>query len=274
MSEAEAAAKPCAVCGIDCTGRPRVKDQQGRYLCNDCYELAKQTIQVQNAPPLGPIAAPEPSPFDAPLPEPQPADMTVVLDDANDKPRESRCPECGRPLKSRHIVCVACGYDTETGKRLRMKVRRLRRSRELADELLDPAAARRALLLGCLGAIAGAAVGIAQWILLASVLERGRGFPILGLGVLLGVGASLGAGNGAGWRSSRTAALVYIPALVAGACIIAVIFQARAGAAADASLVQALRASFSAIDALWVVIGWVLAKEFGHMRPLLRRFPD
>lgn len=29
--------KPCVVCGVDCTGRPRVKDPNGRYYCRPCY---------------------------------------------------------------------------------------------------------------------------------------------------------------------------------------------------------------------------------------------
>lgn len=35
---AVAGGKHCIVCGVDCAGRPRVKDPQGRYYCRPCYD--------------------------------------------------------------------------------------------------------------------------------------------------------------------------------------------------------------------------------------------
>lgn len=33
-----AAAKICTICGDDCSDRPRIKDDSGKYACRDCYE--------------------------------------------------------------------------------------------------------------------------------------------------------------------------------------------------------------------------------------------
>ena len=38
----ERSGKICAICGADCSNRPRVKDQMGRYFCEGCYEQALQ----------------------------------------------------------------------------------------------------------------------------------------------------------------------------------------------------------------------------------------
>lgn len=107
MSQA-APAKVCIRCGEDCSNRPRVKDKQGRYTCEACLAKAKAAVAAAAAP------APQASPVaevDAPIP---------LLEDAavDAGPRAAPCPGCGRPLWSDAKVCVGCGFNRETGRRL------------------------------------------------------------------------------------------------------------------------------------------------------------
>ena len=36
------AAKICSVCGIDCSAMKRAKDANGRYICSECLERARE----------------------------------------------------------------------------------------------------------------------------------------------------------------------------------------------------------------------------------------
>jgi rubrerythrin len=71
MSQAASApAKVCVLCKQDVSKKPRVKDPQGRYLCEPCFEKS------QKATPKPAAAAPKP----APKPAPVPADDNPLLD--------------------------------------------------------------------------------------------------------------------------------------------------------------------------------------------------
>jgi hypothetical protein len=120
-------AKLCTVCGIDCSGRPRIKDQQGRYICKECFDKAKQTRQTQKAPP--PVAAAA-----ATAAAPTEGDNSFLLDlgskestgIAGTKP----CPECGRAVPANAVICVGCGFNLATGKRLQVKVVKAKQQKE------------------------------------------------------------------------------------------------------------------------------------------------
>jgi hypothetical protein len=113
--------KLCTVCGIDCAGKPRIKDQQGRYICKECFDKAKQTRQTQKNPP-----APAPVAAAAKASAPTEGDNSFLLDIgskestgiAGTKP----CPECGRAMPSNAVICIGCGYNASTGKRHTVKV--------------------------------------------------------------------------------------------------------------------------------------------------------
>lgn len=124
MPEATAA-KVCTVCGVDCSNRPRVKDQQGRYMCQDCFDRVKATKQVQKAPA---------TPASKPAEPAAPAGAAVNLNDNSflldlgQKPAASgkarACPECGRAITEGTVICIGCGFNLQTGKRLSVKVER------------------------------------------------------------------------------------------------------------------------------------------------------
>jgi hypothetical protein len=125
------AAKLCTVCGIDCAGKPRIKDQQGRYICKECFDKAKQTRQTQKNPPApAPVA-------EAKAAVPAEGDNSFLLDIgskestgiAGTKP----CPECGRAVPAQAVLCIGCGYNLSTGKRLQVKVIKAKQPKEAKE---------------------------------------------------------------------------------------------------------------------------------------------
>ncbi|MEZ6317445.1 MAG: hypothetical protein R3B49_01635 [Phycisphaerales bacterium] len=144
----EQPAKPCALCGKDCTGQPRLKDAQGRYLHRACAERmqqkqgAKQPARPKPAKPSASVAGGEHA-----------AIMDTLLDEAAANAPEP-CPGCGRPIARDSMLCVHCGYNRNTGKSMRTrmlkaeKVKGEKRERSRAGIAISP------------GAGAGIALGI------------------------------------------------------------------------------------------------------------------
>lgn len=108
---AEASAKTCTKCGVDVAGKPRVKDPQGRYLCQPCFDAVKAAKAER------PRASPAPA---DPIAEEGIFGM-VNLDalqpvDTGPKPRELKvCPACGKARDKDSVVCVNCGFDDRAG---------------------------------------------------------------------------------------------------------------------------------------------------------------
>ncbi|MBX3404975.1 MAG: hypothetical protein KF699_16305 [Phycisphaeraceae bacterium] len=100
-------AKACTRCGQDCAGKPRVKDQHGRYTCQACLDR----IKAERAAPAGP----EPPPS---APEPEGFDV-FALEPSADDTRTSPCRNCGRPLPESAALCVSCGFNRKLGRVMR-----------------------------------------------------------------------------------------------------------------------------------------------------------
>lgn len=133
--------KPCARCGVDCTDRPRVKDEKGRYFCRECYDralnqMASLIVETAPAVPIAPkqTAAPAtPGDLDGP------ADLLGVVDshDGHTEGHDNsaaveaatgayelatpdrqanipmkECPSCFREMRAREAVCPHCGFNT------------------------------------------------------------------------------------------------------------------------------------------------------------------
>lgn len=108
--------KVCVRCGRDCAGRPRVKDAQGRYTCGECVE----ELKAARAQGPAPVAATPPQPQAAAAPEVE-EDGLIALEDEplpegliGDGPRS--CGNCGMVLGSGAVVCMGCGFNTQTGR--------------------------------------------------------------------------------------------------------------------------------------------------------------
>lgn len=119
------AAKICAICGEDCSNKPRTKDRKGQYYCRTCYQ---QAMHKQRA---GQPVHAAPKPASGPAPPPPPADR-LDADDSSDPfaamaalaPTEplvaqetAPCPGCGANLAFNALVCSRCGYDKRTGEK-------------------------------------------------------------------------------------------------------------------------------------------------------------
>ena len=99
-------AKICAICGEDCSDRPRVKDRTGRYYCKPCEAKAAVAAGVAAAAPAATTSATIPTP-----------DETYDLIEI-DEPHvagEKACPVCMLKISADAVVCVHCGYDERKG---------------------------------------------------------------------------------------------------------------------------------------------------------------
>lgn len=112
MPEGAAPAKICISCGQDCSRKPRSKDKQGRYTCDECSTRPKAA---------GALPTPNGHATDSPMPiVAAPADDGTIpfLDEESvaSKPTVIACPNCARPLASDAMICMGCGFNRATGR--------------------------------------------------------------------------------------------------------------------------------------------------------------
>lgn len=111
--------KICAICGEDCSNRPRIKDPQGRYYCKACHEQALARRKAVSATPSGPS---EPSPTPQPEEDEHLAILAELAEQVAPPPVQgTSCPSCGRTLEVGAVLCTNCGYQTTTGRHLEAK---------------------------------------------------------------------------------------------------------------------------------------------------------
>src|SRR5262249_30879377 len=125
MSPAPAApAKVCIRCKRDCANRPRSKDPQGRYICQECLDAAKTSASSKAKPQTAAAADPD-SPSDPiDLPAPAAAPIALAEEDAPPKPKAIpviQCQACGHLCQASELFCTQCGAEPSTGKKLKSK---------------------------------------------------------------------------------------------------------------------------------------------------------
>lgn len=110
--------KMCRLCGLDVSQRPRVKDGQGHYYCQPCYDRAAQAAK-EGVPVVARPKAPPPPP------KGRPASSGALLDDLADLEQGAEvlddgppCTECGAPMARGSVLCTACGFHRQMGRRL------------------------------------------------------------------------------------------------------------------------------------------------------------
>ncbi len=108
--------KTCLRCGQDCSNKPRIRDQHGRYVCKACLKPG----EVEGV--SFPGESPQPAPHQAtlavaaPAVEDDPILYELAPDDLVDQaPKPVGCPACGRSMPPGAILCTACGFDTRKG---------------------------------------------------------------------------------------------------------------------------------------------------------------
>lgn len=98
MASSEAPQQPaekiCVYCGLDCSDRPRVKNEKGQYACRSCMPKQPAPTNVAAA---------------------SAADDALQLEDAPPEPPAETCPMCHRRKLPDHEQCVHCGFSPRHG---------------------------------------------------------------------------------------------------------------------------------------------------------------
>src|SRR5436190_11991087 len=214
MAEATVA-KLCTVCGIDCSGKPRIKDQQGRYICKECFDKAKQTRQTQTNP--VPAAVGTAGTAEAPTE----GDNSFLLDLASTKGSaglqgSKPCPECGRAMSTNAVICIGCGFNTGTGKRVPVRVIKAKKAKGPPGAGAAVAQAGSSMVFCLVGGLVGGGVGAAIWAAIAYFAQVEIGWIAWAVGGLAGAGCSIGARGSAGVSSGGLAAAIAVVAIMAG----------------------------------------------------------
>jgi len=255
------ATKLCTVCGIDCSKRPRVKDQQGRYMCQECFDRAKQTKQVQKAPPP-PVPDASSKAAEAALLN----DNSFLLDLGSSKTAEVSggtkvCPECGRGMSANAVVCIGCGFNSQTGKRLSLKVEKAKKSKSESGGG-DAAELGSYAMLCVVGGVVGGAVGTGIWTAVAHFAQLEVSYVALAVGGLSGAGCAMGAKGYAGVTSGMLASIIAVAAVVAGKYFTGLMILQKLGYA-NAPVDVWLPHMFSFFDILWFILAIVAAFKVG-----------
>lgn len=139
---APATEKICIVCKQDCAKKPRMKDAQGRYVCEDCMNKvqaktsAPSHANASSPPPLAASQAPRPTKPDmlapdeelvdllAPPPPPKAGDKQFAkmkagatdgpalgLEGGLKDPNVRHCPKCEAEMPGTGRICTSCGHD-------------------------------------------------------------------------------------------------------------------------------------------------------------------
>ena len=108
----ESSGKICFFCGASCAGQPRGKDPHGRYYHKACMEAARhpEDEPALDAPAEPGLAA-----------EADGGMLSEIFEDAPE-PSGQPCPQCGTALVPGAVICTNCGYNTQSGRSLAVKV--------------------------------------------------------------------------------------------------------------------------------------------------------
>jgi hypothetical protein len=154
-------------------------------MCQECFERVKNTKQALTSPPT-----PAPAAAAAPAEPPVNLNDNSFLLELGSKPAAASsartCPECARPITEDTVICIGCGYNLQTGKRLPVKVQRTKKVKEKGESdsrrggftLADAGGGTFFLImLAIYGALIGGAVAMADlasaFILLGTLIAFG-----------------------------------------------------------------------------------------------------
>lgn len=263
MPEPAVAAKLCTVCGIDCSRLPRVKDQQGRYMCQECFDKVKHTKHVQKSPPPAATAA-IPSKV-ADVPSASLNDNSFLLDlnttsKAPDAHGAKVCPECGRGMTASAVICIGCGFNTQSGKRLTLKVEKAKKRKEGAGA--DAAEVGSYAMMCVVGGLIGGAIGCGIWTAIAHFAQLEIGYVAWAVGGLAGAGCAMGAKGYAGATSGMLAAAIAVAAIVAGKYFATLMLLQKLGFGNVPTEVWFFK-MFDFFDILWAVLAVGTAYKVG-----------
>ncbi len=106
---------------------------------------------------------------------------------------EPKCPSCGASLKAGDVLCVQCGYDLRSGKKLEISGPDDREADPTASDAVSHAARSvGSYLLGCILSLVGMLIGAVVWYVVALIFGVELGWIAWGVGLLAGLGMLLG----------------------------------------------------------------------------------
>jgi hypothetical protein len=113
MSATTGPVKICALCGHDCSSRPRRRDQQGRYYCKSCYDdaAARRTAtqtSSSTASLMGLSDVPDLSSLDQFVPAIPSGPVS--------------CSACGQALIGGSVLCTNCGHRLDGARDVQTRV--------------------------------------------------------------------------------------------------------------------------------------------------------
>lgn len=126
---ADSPAKVCQMCKQDCSNRPRTKDANGLYWCNEC--LAKRgAAGAGGAAPKRSVERTSPSAASSP-PRGGAGSRGNEAPDylwggASTAAKGAPCPSCKTFMREDAVICTQCGYSVKLGRRLGTKIAKAR----------------------------------------------------------------------------------------------------------------------------------------------------
>jgi hypothetical protein len=139
------AVKTCVACGQDCSNKPRSKDAQGRYTCKGCLDRVQAATRAAGGGRPGsvvvkPVAAASSEELTdrvakssgggvpgargkatAGVERPSESDFMAIFGKEPPKIGDP-CEQCGDAMPPGGRICVRCGFDRESGKRMKTRV--------------------------------------------------------------------------------------------------------------------------------------------------------
>ncbi len=251
------AVKQCVVCGEDCANKPRVKDPKGRYYCKPCYNrAAAERREKQRQRDLEGSRESSPPPND-PGNESTAGGLGLgsLLDDPDASGSgmgmgigmaDGTCPECGNGYEAGAVICVNCGYNLRSGKKLQASVIEDDGAADGADGA-SPARTKWPTVIGVLSIIVaalGLLIDLAGTVSVIPVLtELGAVGAMVLIMYVLGIGFSGWLGVGGVMLLQRRAAAAMMLKLWAGVylatqALLIIVTAVLAMAASDSLLAE------------------------------------
>ena len=204
--------KVCALCGKSCAGQPRIKNAKGQYAHQACVESRKRDRS-------GPTAAEDDDMMGALLDGVEPA----AGPGAGIGGLRSGCPGCGVAVAPGAVICTGCGFNLQTGKGLKTRVKEDKPGGAgaglgaLAGNAGEFARAGTAFLLGsAIGGAIGATLGGLAWAGIIIGIERQMGWIAIIVGGLCGVGTAVGSRGQTGMGTGLIAVVFTVLSILGG----------------------------------------------------------
>lgn len=122
--------KLCVICGEDCAGMPRTKDAQGQYYHKECFERELEARKRRRA-----AVNPEPPPVAGFDPEPMSMLDEIVDEAVGVADAQRTCTSCGNPLADSDVICMNCGFNTQTGLAMKLEVKKAKKDRSASSQM-------------------------------------------------------------------------------------------------------------------------------------------